>query len=64
MYKRQGLRKGDIITKIDGNSISSYSDLSAAIGSKRPGDKVTVSYVRNGKENTSTVTLKLSLIHI
>jgi len=53
-----GLRKGDIITKIDGNSISSYSDLSAAIGSKRPGDKVTVSYIRNGKENTSNVTLK------
>lgn len=53
-----GLRKGDIITKIDGNSISSYSDLSAAIGSKRPGDRVTVSYIRNGKEITSNVVLK------
>lgn len=53
-----GLRKGDIITKIDGTPISSYSDLSAAIGSKRPGDKVTVSYIRNGRENTSSVVLK------
>lgn len=53
-----GLRKGDILTKIDGVNISSYSDLSAAIGSKRPGDKVTVSYMRNGKENNTTVTLK------
>ena len=53
-----GLRKGDIITKIDGTPISSYSDLSAAIGSKRPGDKVTVSYIRNGRENTSLVVLK------
>lgn len=53
-----GLRKGDVIKKIDGNEIDSYSDLSAAIGSKRPGDKVSVSYTRNGKEYTSTVTLK------
>lgn len=53
-----GLRKGDILTKIDGTPISSYSDLSAAIGSKRPGDKVTVSYIRNGRENTSSVVLK------
>lgn len=53
-----GLRKGDIITKIDGNSISSFSDLSGAIGSKRPGDKVSVTYLRNGKEITNNVTLK------
>lgn len=53
-----GLRKGDIIKKIDGTQIDSYSDLSAAIGSKRPGDKVSVTYLRNGKENTSNVTLK------
>ncbi len=53
-----GLRKGDVIKKIDGNYIDSYSDLSAAIGSKRPGDKVSVTYLRNGKENTSNVTLK------
>lgn len=53
-----GLRKGDIIKKIDGAPIDSYSDLSAAIGSKRPGDKVSVSFIRNGKENTSSVVLK------
>lgn len=29
-----------------------------SIGSKRPGDKVVVTYLRDGKENTTTVTLK------
>ncbi len=53
-----GLRKGDVITKIDNTEIYSYSDLSAAIGSKRPGDKVNVTYLRNGKNFTSNITLK------
>ncbi|PZU05913.1 MAG: protease, partial [Chryseobacterium sp.] len=30
----------------------------AAIGSKRPGDKVQVTYLRNGKENVTTATLR------
>jgi S1-C subfamily serine protease len=53
-----GLRTGDIITKVDNVVVSSYYDLSFAVGSKRPGDKVAVTYTRNGKENTVDVTLK------
>lgn len=53
-----GLRVGDVITKIDNVAISSYADLSFAVGSKRQGDKVVVTYLRNGKEYNSTVTLK------
>lgn len=53
-----GLRSGDIITKVDNTVISSYYDLSFAVGSKRPGDKVVVVYTRNGKSNTVNVTLK------
>lgn len=53
-----GLRSGDVITKVDNVVISSYYDLSFAVGSKRPGDKVAVTYTRNGKENTVNVTLK------
>lgn len=53
-----GLRPGDIITKVDNTAISSYYDLSFAVGSKRPGDKVAVTYTRNGKVNTTNVTLK------
>ncbi|QOW10809.1 PDZ domain-containing protein [Kaistella flava (ex Peng et al. 2021)] len=53
-----GLRTGDIITKVDNTAVSSYYDLSFAVGSKRPGDKVAVTYLRNGKLNTINVTLK------
>lgn len=53
-----GIKKGDIITKIDTYNITDFADLSAAIGSRRPGDRVQVTYLRNGKENVTTVTLK------
>ena len=53
-----GLRSGDIVTKVDNTVVSSYYDLSFAVGSKRPGDKVAVTYVRNGKQNVVNVTLK------
>jgi Do/DeqQ family serine protease len=53
-----GIKKGDIITKIDTYTITDFADLSAAIGSKRPGDKVQVTYLRNGKENVTTATLR------
>lgn len=53
-----GLRTGDVITKVDNVVVSSYYDLSFAVGSKRPGDQVAVTYIRNGKTNTVNVTLK------
>ncbi|WPO90672.1 trypsin-like peptidase domain-containing protein [Chryseobacterium sp. YR459] len=53
-----GLKKGDVITKVDSYDITDFADLSMSIGSKRPGDKVQVTYLRNGKEGTTTVTLR------
>lgn len=53
-----GIRKGDIITKVDNTPITDFSDLSLAVGSKRPGDAVNVTYLRNGVENTVRVVLK------
>lgn len=53
-----GIKNGDVITKIDETVITDFADLSMAVGSKRPGDKVQVTYTRNGKENSTTVTLK------
>ncbi|MCJ7934393.1 MAG: trypsin-like peptidase domain-containing protein [Chryseobacterium sp.] len=53
-----GLKKGDIITKVDNYDITDFADLSMSVGSKRPGDKVQVTYLRNGKESTATVTLR------
>ena len=55
-----GLIRGDIIKSVDGFKINRFSDLSGYLSSKRPGDKVEVNYVRDGKLKTATVTLKKS----
>ena len=47
--EKSGLTKGDIIIKLDQQTISSYADLSGFINTKRPNDKVVVTYLRNGK---------------
>ena len=46
-----------MITKLDGKTIESGADLSSVIDGKKPGDKLEVTYVRNGKTHTVTVTL-------
>lgn len=48
---------GDVITKIDGTSIATDDALRRAVDAHQPGDKVTLTYVRNGKTQTATVTL-------
>ena len=53
-----GLMKGDVITKFDNQKITSMSELQQALNGKRPGDKVTITYLRNKKEITKTITLK------
>ena len=53
-----GIKKGDIITKINGNPVSTGLEMSAFIASFKPGDKVNISYFRNGKENQVSITLK------
>lgn len=56
-----GLVRGDIIKSIDGFKINRFSDLSGYLSSKRPGDKVKVKFVRDGKLETAEITLKKSL---
>ena len=53
-----GLEKGDVITKFDGKKVSKMSELQEAIAQHRPGDKVSVTYLRNKKESTVSVTLR------
>jgi serine protease Do len=53
-----GIRKGDIIKKIDGVEINSGAEMQGQISRFKPGDKIPVTYIRNGKENLVTVTLK------
>jgi putative serine protease PepD len=52
-----GLKQGDVVTKVDGTTISSGDDLTRAIDSYKPGDKVTLTYKRGGAEHTVSLTL-------
>lgn len=54
---KAGLQKGDIITKINDQKIESPDQLSAAIKKQKPGDKVTVTYLRDKKESKTTAEL-------
>ncbi|MFV8332224.1 trypsin-like peptidase domain-containing protein [Flavobacterium sp. GSP14] len=54
---KAGLAKGDVIVKIDEQNISSFADLSGYINTKRPNDKVQVTYNRDGKTKIIPVTL-------
>ena len=53
-----GVRIGDIITKIDGAPIRNTSELYEKIGIHRPGDKITINIVRDGKEKEIELILK------
>lgn len=55
---KAGIKKGDVITKVNGNPVTSGPEMSAQVASFKPGDKVPVTYYRSGKENTVTITLK------
>src|SRR5690606_28858826 len=53
-----GIKKGDIITKVEGQTIYSSSDLQERVARLNPGDKLKLTYKRDGKERDVTVTLK------
>jgi serine protease Do len=55
--EKAGLKKGDIITKIDDKKIESTDDVTEAIRKHKPGDKVTITYLRDGKEQKATAEL-------
>jgi serine protease Do len=47
--ENSGLQKGDIIIKIDNQNISSFAELNGYINTKRPKDKVQLTYIRDTK---------------
>jgi S1-C subfamily serine protease len=47
----------DVITAIDGHSLSSIDDLTAYLDTKKVGDRVKLTVIRNGETKTITVTL-------
>lgn len=52
-----GLQTGDVITKVDDTLITGSDSLIATVRSYRPGDEVTVTYTRDGAEQTTTLKL-------
>lgn len=55
-----GLKKGDVITKVNGKKVSKMAEMQEVLSQYRPGDKASVTYMRDKKEYTKTVTLRNS----
>jgi putative serine protease PepD len=54
---RAGLRRGDVITSIDGRTIDDPSDVVESVSRQQPGDEVELTYERGGREHTVRVEL-------
>jgi len=52
--EKAGLKKEDIISKVNDNIIDGPMSLYEAIGNFKPEDKVTITYIRDGKEQKTT----------
>lgn len=55
--EKAGLQKGDIIIKLDDQNVATFADLSGYINTKRPNDKVQVTFIRDGKNKVVPVIL-------
>ncbi len=52
-----GLKVGDTITTLDGKKVTKGDDLVSEIASRKPGSKVKLAFIRNGKQEDATVTI-------
>lgn len=57
VYKA-GFKSGDIITAIDGNKVEDMQDLRRALYQYKVGDKAKITYIRDGNEQTTEITLE------
>ncbi|RTZ07263.1 PDZ domain-containing protein [Flavobacterium sp. GSP27] len=55
--EKSGLEKGDVIIKLDELNVATFADLSGYINTKRPNDKIQVTYIRDGKTRVAPVVL-------
>ncbi|MBR5656459.1 MAG: Do family serine endopeptidase [Prevotella sp.] len=53
-----GLQEGDVIVSIDGKKVTKMAELQEIMANKRPGDKISLTYLHNKKKETKSVTLK------
>ncbi len=54
---KAGLKKGDIITAVNGDLVASNDALVASVRGFEPGEKITLTYLRDGKQDQTEVTL-------
>ena len=55
--EKSGLKKGDVIIKIDGQKVTNAAYLKYILYNYNAGDKIKVTYLRNGSEKTTDITL-------
>jgi Do/DeqQ family serine protease len=53
-----GLKENDVIMKFDDMSVNTVSELQEQVGKHRPGDKASVTYLRDGREKTVQIVMK------
>jgi len=56
-----GLKKGDVITQVDGETVTSDAQLAELIARDKPGDHVKLTYMRDGRQNTADAVLQSKL---
>mgnify|MGYP003624668497 CR=1 FL=1 len=62
--QKAGLKKDDIIIKVNELKIATYADLTGFLRTKRPNDKINVTFLRKGNEKTVNVTLSKNEISV
>ncbi|HTS03404.1 MAG TPA: Do family serine endopeptidase, partial [Thermoanaerobaculia bacterium] len=55
---KAGIRYGDIVTRVDDVAVKNNRDLIDYVSSKSPGSKITIGFIRDGKEQTTVATLE------
>ena len=53
-----GLQEGDVITKLNGNTVKSSGQIMEQMNKLRPGDKIEITYIRNNKTFDTSATLR------
>ena len=54
---KAGLKPGDVIVKVNSTEVNSQSEFEEELSYHYPGEKITISYLRDGKLNTTSLTL-------
>jgi serine protease Do len=55
---KAGLKYGDVVTKVDDLTVRNNRDLIDYVSGKAPGTKITIGYIRDGKEQSTVATLE------